>query len=125
MKLLDDYFDLKRQIYEFFGYEDGWRSLPLDAELESFWGLNCRYGVRWADSEEELQRQDYYGGEIYAPSGSTGIWPKDEYTLMAVDTNCDGNIFLIVFSNSKKRDIEDEDEWPDTGNDLLEEGEGL
>lgn len=34
MKLLDDYFALQQQIFDHFGYREGWRVIPLDDARE-------------------------------------------------------------------------------------------
>lgn len=56
MKLIDDYFELQRQIFEHFGYVEDWRVLPLSDARSYYWRLDGEGPgkVCFADTEEEL-----------------------------------------------------------------------
>jgi hypothetical protein len=100
MKLLDDYLKLQQEIYDYFGYKEDWRVIPIEDSRNSFWKLD-EYGdeVFFADTLKELKEEggNYYGNEII----HDGVYRGKEYTLIEVDTHTDGNKFLQIFSNDK------------------------
>jgi hypothetical protein len=108
MKLLDDYFELQRKIFDYFGYVEGWRVLPIDDARCHYWRLEGEGPgyVRFADSEDELTSEsgNYYEHEIYTQWHlSQWVYRASGYTLVVVDTNTDGNQLLQVFDNSLER----------------------
>lgn len=108
MQLLDDYFALQAQIYDYFGYFEDWRVIPLDDVRQYFWRLDGEgYGgnVHFADSIEELNSGEgnCYSNEIYTQRHlEKWVYRGEQYTLICVDTHTDGNKFLSVFDNSKE-----------------------
>lgn len=107
MKLLTDYFELQQKVYDHFGYKEDWVVIPLDDHREMFWILNetARF-VRYAETEEKLLSDgDYYEAEIYTQRFlPKWVYPADDCTMVCADTHTDGNKFLMVFNNSKKRE---------------------
>lgn len=109
MKLLDDYFEIEKQIHGYFGYEGDWHVYPIDDNRKYFWCLNGDYEVRFADSIEELKTEE---GNCYASEiirGTESIYETKDFTAIINDTNCDGNKFFSIFDNSKKIELEEED----------------
>lgn len=108
MDLLNQHQELRQQIFEYFGYVENWRVLPLDDERESFWDVVDDDTVCFADTEEELKDQEgnYYECEIYTQR-HLGKWVYEgaEYTMILIDTHTDRNQFLSIFDNSKRRMI--------------------
>lgn len=106
MKLLDDYFKLQKEIYDYFGYEEGWVVIPLDYGTDYFWCLDMNE-VRFAETEEDLwdeEKGNYYCNEIYTQRHlKQYVYKTDDYTMVSVDTHTDGNKFLQVFDNLKER----------------------
>ena len=105
MQLLDNYIALEKQIHEYFGYEDNWRELPLDDCRNYYWNVDEAFGVRYADSVQELETEigNCYSGEFYfAGRTKIPVYRKDDYTMIAIDTGCDGNVMLMIFDNSKE-----------------------
>ena len=45
MKLLDDYFKLQKEVYDYFGYVEDWVVIPLEDGTEYFWKLHEGYGI--------------------------------------------------------------------------------
>jgi hypothetical protein len=39
MKLLTQYFALQKKIYEYFGYSEDWKTIPLDDSTVLYWHL--------------------------------------------------------------------------------------
>ena len=99
MELLKQYFDLQRQIHEYFGYEEDWKVIPLDDQTGMYWAIEGDE-VFWAHSEEDFRSGDYYGGVIYTQRFLPQyVYEGEQYTMVSVDTQSDGNKFLIIFSN--------------------------
>ncbi len=102
MELLTKYFDLQKEIYEYFGYVEDWVTIPLDDQTDSYWHLE-REAVRFADTIENLKNEDageYYENEIYRQRFlPKHVYRGEDYTMICVDTHTDGNKFLQVFSN--------------------------
>lgn len=108
MKLLDEYFELQKEIYKYFGYVEDWVVIPMDDSRQYYWYLSDDNQVHFADTEKELKNQDgnYYINEVYRQRFlPKWIYEADEYTMICVDTHTDGNKFLQIFSNSLKRDF--------------------
>jgi hypothetical protein len=110
MKLLDDYFKLQKQIYEYFKYVENWVVIPLDDGTDYFWYLDSEISpnsVRFADTEADLfddKNGNYYENQIYTQRFLTKfVYRTEDYTMICVDTNTDGNKFLQVFDNLKER----------------------
>lgn len=108
MELLDRYFDLQSQIYEYFGYEEDWVVIPIATETNVFWYLDGEGpgSVHFAETEEELIEQDgnYFVNEIYTQRFlSQWVYRGKDYTMVVVDTQTDGNKFLQIFDNKKER----------------------
>lgn len=110
MKLLTDYFELQKKIFEFFDCKENWRAIPLDDSRQYFWRLDGEGpgNVCFADTEHELLDEDgnYYENEIYTQGHlNEWVYRGNGYTMICVDTRTDGNLFLQVFDNSKERPL--------------------
>lgn len=108
MKLLDDYFELRRQIFKHFGYRENWRVLHLDDARSYYWRLDGEGPgtVKFADTEEELENEagQYYENEIYTQRNlPKWVYRAADYTMVCVDTHTDGNQLLRVFDNAMER----------------------
>lgn len=108
MQLLTDFFNIQAKIFEYFGYVEDWRVIPLDDAREYYWRLEGEGPgeVHFADSEQELLDQSgtCYTEEIYTQRFlPKWVYRGEEFTLICVDTHVDGNKFLRVFDNSKER----------------------
>ena len=101
MKLLDAYFALQSEIYAYFGYEEDWAVIPLDDCREMYWNCNGE-SVAFATSEAELvDGGDFVNAVHHLPRW---IYYGKDYTMIVVDTQTDGNKFLQVFSNDRRRE---------------------
>lgn len=105
MRLLDEYFALQKQIYQYFGYVEDWAVIPIDDERESYWQL-LGNSVRFAETKEQLlddDAEEYYENEIYTQRHlPKWVYRGEEYTMICVDTHIDANKFLQIFDNSKE-----------------------
>lgn len=107
MQLLDDYFKLQQQIFDYFGYVEDWRVIPLDDCKEHYWRLDGEGPgeVHYADSLDELNNKEgnYYVDEIYTQRHlPKWVYRGEEYTMVCCNPHVDGNTFLRVFSNNKE-----------------------
>lgn len=107
MKIMDDYFELRHQILQHFGYAEDWRILPLSDARSYYWHLDGEGPgtVKFAETEEKLASDgDYYENEIYTQRHlHKYVYRAADYTLIVVDTHADGNKLLQVFDNAKER----------------------
>ena len=110
MKALDDYFSLQQEIFDYFGYVEDWRVIPIEDATEMFWRLDEEsHGgtVRYAETTESLEDEEngeYYENEIYTQRHlPKWVYRGEDYTMICVDTHTDGNQFLQIFDNSKEQ----------------------
>ena len=110
MKLLKEYFELQAKIYEYFGYSEDWKVIPLDDATEFHWYvIEDEHGggeVHFSDDVEKLKDIDtgeYFANEIYTQRFlPKWVYRGEEYTMICVDTHTDGNKFLQGFDNKKE-----------------------
>ena len=111
MKLLDDYFKLKNQVFEHFGYVEDWVRIPIEDYRNYYWFLDLdEYGggeLSYNDkllTAEIIEEGDYYVNTVYTQRFlSKWIYETDDYTLICVDTETDGNKLLAILENTKKQ----------------------
>lgn len=106
MKLLDDYFKLQKQIFNHFGYVEDWRRFPIENHTDETWMLfeySVAYaGVPWEPEMIEKGEQ-HYKGVIYTYRHlKQHVFRAKDETMVLVDTQTDGNIVLMVFSNANE-----------------------
>lgn len=117
MKILKDYFELEKQIHEFFGYVENWVTIPLDDCTDSIWMLSGEGSgdqVYYADTIEDFKIGKFYGGPIYTQCFLPKyVYRGDGFTMVSVNTQCDGNKYLMVFDNSKEIPYDEDqiEEW--------------
>lgn len=87
--------DTQKEIFDYFGYEECWYVYPIEDRTGYFWGYSdYDEGVAFSETNEfDLSKtyEDYIMGQ----------YPKDDFTLIVVDTQCDGNKFAAIFDNTK------------------------
>ena len=105
MKLLDEYFKLQKEIYDYFGYEEDWVVIPIDDATDMYWEVD-EDKVTFAYSIEQLKdtdAEDYYQNEIYKQRFlPKWVYSGKDYTMICVDTHTDGNKYLQIFDNAKQ-----------------------
>lgn len=104
MELLDQYFEIQKQIYDYFGYKEDWKVIPLEDRRECFWYL-AKHEVLYAESMEDFDEEkgNYYLDEIYTQRFlPKWVYRAEKYTMISVDTHTDGNKFLAIYDNSKE-----------------------
>lgn len=113
MKRFDEYLKAKADVLAHFGYVTDWVEIPLEDHREYYWYLNGDgYGgeVCYANKPEELPEGcngddgEYFAAAIYTQRFlKQWVYRADDYTLICMDTQVDGNKFLGVFDNTKER----------------------
>jgi len=109
MELLDKYLDLKKKIFEYFGYVEDWVCIPIDDSRSQYWSL-CEEKdgsgevLFHEDKETVIDKDgDHYSNEIYTQRFlPKWVYRGEEYTMIVVDTRTDGNKFLQIFDNAKE-----------------------
>ncbi len=114
MKLLDDYFKTQNEIFDYFGYREDWRVIPIDDSREMFWQLDGEGPgeVLYSQTAERLKAgregEDSPGEALYANEIYTQrhlpkwVYRGKDFTMVCVDTHTDGNQFLQIFDNAKE-----------------------
>lgn len=110
MELLDKYFEIQEMIYDYFGYKEDWRVLPLDDKRDYLWYISD-YEVLFAKTLKDFEKSDgeYYSNELYRNI----IHETEDYTMIAVDTHTDGNKFLAIYDNNKRLKENPINEYPE------------
>ena len=110
MELLDRYNEAIAAVHAYFGYVEDWRVIPLDDGREHYWYLDGgeAHGatLHYAYSEEELTTEEgnYYEAAVYTYYHlPKWVYRGPEYTMVSIDTQTDGNKFLMVLSNERER----------------------
>jgi hypothetical protein len=110
MKILSKYFELQKEIFDYFGYKEDWVVIPLDDRRDVWWKLGKSMwgdGIGYAKTKKELVEKsgNYYEDEIYTQCFLPKyVYRGKKYTMVCVDTHTDGNKFLAIYDNKKKVD---------------------
>jgi hypothetical protein len=110
MKLLDAYFNLQQEIFDYFDYQEDWVAIPLDDGREYYWTLTEDEDgsgfVTFSETIEKLQDKDagqYYCHSIYQQRFlPKWVYRGEVFTMICVNTHVDGNKFLQIFDNAKE-----------------------
>lgn len=105
MKLLNDYFALQNKIYAHFGYQEDWVVIPIQDRTKMFWKFNGQ-DIQYAETMEKMQSDgEYYEDSLYTQRFlPRWVYEAPDYTMICVDTHTDGNKFLAIFDNAKRRE---------------------
>src|SRR5215217_6808693 len=105
MRLLDEYLEIQKQIYDHFGYVEDWVAIPIDDRREQYWALTDSE-VWYSPSRDDLvdeNENNLYSDEIYTQRFlPKWVYEAADYTMICVDTHTDGNKFLAIYDNQKR-----------------------
>lgn len=106
--ILQKYLDAEQKVFNYFGYFEDWRRLPIVDSTAYFWRVDTdeKEWVLFSTSEEKLNTAigDYCLEDIYTQRHlSKLVYRGADFTMICVNTHTDGNQFLRVFDNSKER----------------------
>lgn len=118
MKLFQEYEKNKKEIFEYFGYVEDWRIIPLDFCCEFFWHIEVENRINgsviFAESKDALldtHKGDYYCSELFRRRQLPNpVFRGKDYTMIVADTEVDENQVLHVFDNSKE--VGSQNEYP-------------
>lgn len=107
--IIKQYFDLRKEVFKYFGYEQNYRNIPLDSQLGRYWMIcgpedSDSTTVAFSDkpfTEEMIELGvELYSGTIYTQRFlKKWVYRSEKYTMVAVDTQCDLNQVLMIFEN--------------------------
>lgn len=108
MKILNDYFKIQEEIFNYFGYVENYRILPIENSIEFFWkiiGGEAHGGeVRFSEDETFEDDNKLYSNTIYTQRFlPKWVYRGKDYTMIVVDTHTEGNQYLQIFSNDKEK----------------------
>lgn len=106
MDIISNYFKLRDEVYNYFGFKEDWTVLPLDDRRNLWWKIDeefehviqeeCKQHVQ-TNSEnchsDLIYKQRFYDKWVYR---------GEEYTMIMIDTLTDGNKFLAIYDNLKE-----------------------
>ena len=107
---IKDYFNLAKEIHEYFGYKEDWVCIPMDNRIGDYWMVVGEGGGgRYVYSSEPLTKESIeagekiYGGTIYCQRFlNKWVYRAEKLTLVSANTHTDGNKFLMIFDNDKE-----------------------
>lgn len=99
--LINNFFRLQREVHELFEYTEDWRIFPMIDNREYYWYIDGD-SVRYCD-DLTFDDSNTYSGTIYHYRHiRKHVFETSELTMVLVDTSCDSNIVLMIFSNDRK-----------------------
>jgi hypothetical protein len=106
-QMLKEYFDLQKKIHTYFGYTEDWVTIPLLNGTEYFWSVcETKKIVYYHENpltQDSVEGGAHYSGRIYTQRFlPKWVYRSDRYTMVSVDTQTDGNKYLMVFDNDKE-----------------------
>lgn len=111
MSILDDYNAARQAIHDHIRFVEDWRDYPIDDMSEHYWSVDQESRILWSPVHKAVQ---YYlenddwgvnGNEGYSGvvlRSRQGVFRGKEFTGVIVDTQCDGNIVLMIFRNDRE-----------------------
>jgi len=105
MKLLKDYFELQKQIFNYFGYVEDWVAIPLNDLTDVYWHLTGEDSGKqvFYSPDKSFNEDCLYSNYIYTQCFlPKWVYRGKDYTMICGDTRCDGNKFLQIFDNKKE-----------------------
>ncbi len=109
-KDIDSYFEIQGRIHEALGYKPDWVEIPLDDHRGEHWMIvGSEEDGRCVYSEEPLTHDSIgegskiYGGPIYTQRFlPKWVYRAGKHVMVSVDTETDGNKFLMIFDADKE-----------------------
>lgn len=108
-KLIEEYFGIQAKIYEYFGYKENWKVFPLEDQRDQYWFITheskgvCVFSPSPFTLESLADGEEIYSGPIYTQRHlPKWVYRAETLTLACVDTQTDGNKFLMIFDNAKE-----------------------
>lgn len=116
-QILSEYSSAKEQIHKYFGYQEDWVTIPLSDETEKYWMViahDKEEGIGGGTivysevpfTEDVIQEgMQIYSSRIYTQRFLSKFIYRSadgKATMISVDTQTDGNKYLMIFMNDKE-----------------------
>jgi len=103
MKLITNFNEAKKAIYEHVGFVEDWTICPIDDCTDQYWDVDediCIY----ADSKEQFESDgDYYQDDIYKQRFyKKWIYEGEDFTMVFCNPGVDGTKWFRIFDNNKR-----------------------
>ena len=103
MKLMDDFNEARKNLYEHVGFVEDWVMCPIDDCTDKYWSVDenvCKY----ADSKEQFKSDgDYYKDEIYTHRFyEKWVYEGKDLTMVFCDPHVDRVQWFRFFDNKKR-----------------------
>jgi len=112
MTIIDHYFKLQKEIFQYFDYVEDWAIIPLDDQTEKYWMIcgpedknttSIVYSNNPFTEQYLTKGKEIYSGTIYTQTHlPKWVYRSLEHTMISVDTHSDGNKLLMIFDNNKE-----------------------
>jgi len=106
INLMKNFEDAKQALYDHVGFVEDWVVYAIDDRTRYFWKIkNTSRDVGYSETIEELKSEEgeYFEDEIYTQRFyDKHVFRGEKYTMIFVDTHCDGNKFFAFFLNDKE-----------------------
>lgn len=116
MDIIKEYFELREKVHAHFGYVEDWVNIPLDDHRSYYWilmeykndqGETYAADIIYSDTllkDGYEEAGEYYSATLYTQRFlPKWIYRAEDYTMICMDTHCDGNKFIGIFDNSKEQ----------------------
>jgi hypothetical protein len=107
MDIFEEYLDKKQKIFDYFGYVEDWKIIPIGEISTDYWTLEEESDgsgeVHFSETIDGLSSSEHYSYEIYTQRHlPKWVYRGEDYTMICVDTHVDGNKLLQIFDNKKE-----------------------
>lgn len=103
MKLINDYNDALKRLFEHVGFVANWVVCPIDDCTDKFWDVdskNCTYAVSIEQFESD---GDYCQDEIYKHRFyDKWVYEGEKLTMVMCNPRVDGVSWFRIFDNKKR-----------------------
>jgi len=106
------FFKLEQEIHDYFGYHEDWVKIPIVDFTDSYWVLDedarGEDALRYSDLKLtgellEAGEKTYSASIYYQRFLKKWVYRTKEYTMISMDTHCDGNRYIGIFDNTKEQ----------------------
>ena len=107
--IIERHFKLQLEVYNYFNYFPNWVYIPMDFRPKTHWMIcgpedNSSTSIVYSPiefTEKSIEEgSNIYGGSLYTQRFlPKWVYRGENYTMISVDTHCDGNKLLLIFEN--------------------------
>jgi len=111
MNVINQYFNLLKEVYEYFGFAESYVVCPVEDHRNYYWKVYGDSHVVYAENREDVAEEtgNHYEADIYTQRFyDKWIYRGEEFTMIMIDTHTDGNRFFAIYDNTKEIPAEEE-----------------